>query len=127
MALSGPPRQSPLSERTIEVKGERYRLAALRGPELAPLVSLFRDAFGGREISTDWLERKYACGTPQIDAFCCIAFTEAGEAAGSVGLLPWRVRFGDHVEVAGQLVDVATGSVHRGRGLFGRLADMVRA
>ena len=41
-------------------------------------------------------------------------------------MLPWGVRFGDHVEVAGQLIDVATGSAHRGRGLFAYLAEMVR-
>jgi hypothetical protein len=41
-------------------------------------------------------------------------------------VLPWPVRLGDRVETAGQMVDVATGSAHRGRGLFVRLAEMAR-
>src|SRR5207247_89319 len=58
--------------------------------------------------------------------FVCAAFTEGGEPGGSVGVLPWRVRVGDRVEGAGQMVDVATGNAHRGRGLFVRLAELAR-
>ena len=111
---------------TVEVRGETYRLAVLRGPEMAPLMPLFRDAFGRETFSPEWLTRKYACERHGVGGFACVAFTESGEAAGSVGVLPWPVRFGDRVEVAGQMVDVATGSAHRGRGLFVLCAEMAR-
>lgn len=117
---------SPLPETTVELRGTAYRLTMLRGPQLASLLPLFHDAFGGREFSLDWLLGKYACERGAVGGFVCAAFTEDGQAAGSVGLLPWPVRFGDRTEIAGQMVDVATGSAHRGRGLFVRLAEAVR-
>jgi hypothetical protein len=40
-------------------------------------------------------------------------------------LLPWLVRDGERLELAGQFVDVATGGAYRGRGLFQRLAETV--
>ncbi len=116
------PDSPSLPEATVEARGTTYRLSVLRGPELAPLLPLFHDAFAGRDFSLDWLQRKYACA----GAFVCAAFTEGGEAAGSVGVLPWRVRYGDRSEVAGQMVDVATGSAHRGRGLFVALSELAR-
>jgi hypothetical protein len=125
VALTEPGAPSASSETTLEVRGTTYRLAALRGPELAPLVPLFRDAFG-RDTDSEWFARKYACEQQGVAGFSCVAFAEGGEAAGSVGLLPWAVRFGDRVEVAGQLVDVSTANAHRGRGLFVRLAEHVR-
>jgi len=114
------------AETTFEVRGATYRLAVLRGPEMAPLMPLYRDAFGRGLFSSEWLTRKYACERRGVGGFSCAAFTQSGEAAGSVGVLPWPVRFGDRVETAGQMVDVATGSAHRGRGLFVRLAEMAR-
>jgi len=111
---------------TVEVRGETYRLAVLHGPEMAPLMPLFRDAYGPGRFSPEWLTRKYSCEQDGVCGFSCVAFTEGGEAAGSVGVLPWPVRFGDRVEVAGQMVDVATGSAHRGRGLFVLCAEMAR-
>ena len=116
----------PRSEPIFESKGATYRLAALRGTEMAPLLPLFHDAFGHGDFSPEWFGRKYAYGHGGVSAFACVAFDEDGQAAGSVGLLPWPVRYGDRVEVAGQMVDVATSSAHRGRGLFVRLAELVR-
>lgn len=122
--MSGPSETRP--EVSFESRGASYRLSTLFGPELAPLLPLFHDAFAGRAFSAEWLERKYACAHGGVRGFCCVAFDESGQAAGSVGVLPWPARFGDHVEVAGQMVDVVTGSAHRGRGLFVRLAEMAR-
>lgn len=110
---------------TFESKDAVYRLAALRGAELAPVLPLFRDAFG-KEFDADRLARKYACNAAGLPAFVAVAFAENGEAAGSVGVLPWPVRFGDRGEMAGQMVDVATGNEHRGRGLFVQLAEFAR-
>lgn len=115
-----------ISESTFEVKGSTYRLATLRASELAPLVPLFLDAFGPRDFNPERLMRKYSYECEGIGGFACVAYAENGDAAGAVGVLPWRVRFGDSVEVAGQMVDISTGSAHRGRGLFVRLAEMAR-
>jgi len=113
------------ADSTFEAKGARYRLAALRGSDLAPVLPLFLDAFG-REFDARKLERKYTCEEGGLAGFVSVAFADNGEAAGSVGVLPWPVRFGDRSEVAGQMVDVATSNAHRGRGLFVRLADHAR-
>jgi hypothetical protein len=110
----------------VDARGSKYRLEVLRGPEMAPLLPLFHDAFGGRPFSLDWLTRKYACERDGLTGFACVAFDENGDAAGSVGVLPWGVRFGDRAETAGQMVDVASGSAHRGRGLFVLCAEMAR-
>ena len=113
-------------ESELELRGTTYRLAVLGGSELAPLLPLFRDAFGGREFDLDVLRRKYSCEHGGLAGFAYVAFAESGEAAGSVGLLPWPARYGAWVETAGQLVDVATATAHRGRGLFVALADKAR-
>ena len=93
---------------------------------MGPLLPLFRDAFGPGRFTAEWLAKKYECEQHGVSGFSCVAFAEDGQPAGSVGVLPWPVRFGDRVEAAGQMVDVATGSAHRGRGLFVRLAEMAR-
>jgi GNAT superfamily N-acetyltransferase len=116
----------PALEETVELRGTTYRLATVATAELNHLIPLFRDAFAGREPSLEWLQAKYACGVEGVAAFVCVAFDERGTAAGSVGLLPWRVRYGDRTELAGQMVDVATSNEHRGRGLFVALADRTR-
>ncbi len=126
MALTAAERPSPVSETTLEVGGKTYRLATLRATELAPAVPLFRSSFGRRLFSPKWLQRKYACECRGVGAFSCVAFTEGGEAVGALGVLPWPIRFGDRVEVAGQLVDGATAIDHRRHGLFVRLAETVR-
>ena len=113
-------------ETTYKGRDATYRLTVVRGPEMAPLLPLFRDAFDSRPFSAEWFTRKYACQHDGVGGFSCVAYGESEEAAGSVGVLPWPVRFGDRVETAGQMVDVATGSAHRGRGLFVRLAEMAR-
>lgn len=112
-------------EATVELRGATYRFGVLRAAELAALIPLFRDAFG-REFGIDQLARKYACDHGGLTGFACVAFGESGEAAGSVGVLPWPVRYGDRVETAGQMVDVSTSSAHRGRGLFVALAERAR-
>src|SRR5206468_4157418 len=81
---------------------------------------------GSGQFTADWLERKYGCEHRGLGAFVCSAFGEDEQPAGSVGVLPWPMRFGDRIETAGQMIDVATGSAHRGRGLFVRLAEMAR-
>jgi hypothetical protein len=103
-----------------------YRFEVLRAPELGRLTPLFDDAFGDRDFSGELLQRKYGYGAAGIEAFVCAAFAPSGEPAGAVGVLPWAVRYGDRVEVAGQMVDVSTSNAHRGRGLFVRLAEMAR-
>jgi hypothetical protein len=113
-------------EQAVELKGVPYRLALLRGTELGAAIPLFADAFPGRTFPVDRLMLKYACAYEGLTGFLCVAFTEAGEAAGSVGLLPWPVRSGEIREGAGQMVDVSTHSSHRGRGLFVHLAEVVR-
>jgi GNAT superfamily N-acetyltransferase len=109
-----------------ELRGTPYRLALLRGRELEAVLPLFADAFPGRQFTADRLARKYACTYENVRGFLCVAFTETGDVAGSVGLLPWAVRYRETKEGAGQMVDVATHSAHRGRGLFVHLADAVR-
>lgn len=115
-----------LLDTTLELRGASYRVTTVAGPELACLIPLFRDAFPGREFSLEWLQAKYSCERQGVGAFVCVAFDDNGEAAGSVGLLPWQARYGDRTEIAGQMVDVATGNAHRGRGLFVALADRTR-
>lgn len=122
--MTGPGK--PALEETVELRGTTYLLATVATAELSCLIPLFRDAFPGREQSLDWLQAKYACGADGLGAFACVAFDERGDAAGSVGLLPWQVRYGDRTEIAGQMVDVATSNAHRGRGLFVALADRTR-
>lgn len=111
---------------TLELRGATYRVEVLRAAELARVIPLFEDAFGGRTFDPESLRRKYACEHDGVSGFACVAFDDRGEAAGAVGVLPWGVRHGDVVETAGQLVDVATHSTHRGRGLFVALADEAR-
>jgi Acetyltransferase (GNAT) domain len=118
--------RNPSLEETVELRGTTYRVTTVAGAELNSLIPLFRDAFAGRESSLEWLQAKYSCECQGVGAFVCVAFDEAGEAAGSVGLLPWQARYGDRTEIAGQMVDVATGNAHRGRGLFVALADRTR-
>ena len=110
---------------TVELRGTTYSFDVLRGTGLAALIPLFRDAFG-RDFSGDQLEQKYACVHGGLTGFACVAFAEGNEPAGSVGVLPWGVRFGDQVETGGQMVDVSTSSAHRGRGLFVALAERAR-
>lgn len=109
----------------LELRGATYRVEILTGPALARLIPLFRDAFG-REFSAAALERKYASAHGGLTGFSCAAFGEQGEPAGSVGVLSWGARMGERVETAGQMVDVATSSAHRGRGLFVALAERAR-
>ena len=111
---------------TYEARGDRYRLAVLTGRELSYLLPLFHDVFGRRRFSADWLERKYAVEHGGARGFACAAFAQDGSPAGCVGMLPWPIRLGDRVETAAQIADVATGSVHRGRGLAVRLDELAR-
>lgn len=117
-------RHFPSPDTTLTARGSTYRIAVLRGAELETVLPLFRDAFN-RDFTLDWLRRKYACEREGLAGFACVALTEQGDAAGSVGLLPWAMRLGQRSEIAGQMVDVATGSAHRGRGLFVQLAEIV--
>ncbi len=93
---------------------------------MAPLLPLLHDAFPGKVFTQDWLSKKYACESEGLSGFACVAYDESGKAAGSVGVLPWPVRYGERVETAGQMVDVATAPAHRGRGLFVLCAEMAR-
>ncbi len=115
-----------MSETKLEVRGTTYRLARVRGPEMAPLVPLFRETFRRPDFNLEWLKKKYACKFGGVEGFSCVAFTEEGQAAASFGVLPWPIRFGDRTEIAAQAVDAATHHEHRRRGLFTRLAEMAR-
>lgn len=110
---------------TVQLRGSTYTFEALSGTRLGALIPLFRDAFA-REFTPDRLERKYSCEHAGISAFACVAFSDGGDAAGVLGVLPWPVRFGDRVETAGQLADGATDPAHRDKGLFIALAERVR-
>jgi len=115
-----------MPERTVEAAGTTYRLACVHGPEMGPLVPLFRKVFRRPDFNLDWLKKKYGCEYEGVGAFSCVAFTDAGQAVASLGILPWPIRFGNRTEVAAQLVDGATHREHRHRGLFTRLAKMAR-
>jgi GNAT superfamily N-acetyltransferase len=115
-----------MSDRILDLQGTTYRLACIRGPDMEPLVPLFRDAFGRRYFSIDWLQKKYACEFQGVGGFSCVAFTEGGQAAAAFGVLPWPIRFADRTEIAAQAVDAATHSDHRRRGLFTALGEMAR-
>jgi hypothetical protein len=110
----------------VELGGTTYRLACVRGPEMGPLVPLFRESFRRPDFNLDWLKKKYACEYQGIGGFSCVAFTEQGQAAASFGMLPWPIRFGDRTEIAAQGVDAATHHQHRRRGLFTRVSEMAR-
>jgi hypothetical protein len=120
------PRADSPPSATFECRGATYRLARLRGPEMGPLVPLFRKVYKRRDFSRQWLEQKYACEYRGISGSTYAAFTEAGQAVAAVGVLPWPIRFGTRTEIGGQLVDAATDVDHRGRGLFTRVTDMAR-
>ncbi len=115
-----------MSERALGIGGTTYRLACVHGPEMAPLVPLFRKVFRRPDFNLGWLEKKYACQYGGVGGFFCVAFTEGGQAVASFGVLPWPIRFGDRTEIAAQVVDAATDEEHRHRGLFTRLAEMAR-
>jgi hypothetical protein len=102
-----------------------YHLVSLRGAEIVRLAPLYRRAFGRRFFTSEWMKKKYAYGAQGIEAFACVAFAESGDVAAAFGLLPWPIRYGDRVEVAGQMVDAATADAHRRRGLFTQLGEMV--
>jgi GNAT superfamily N-acetyltransferase len=109
------------------VKGTTYRLGLVRHSELAPLVPFFRQVYRRGDFTLDWLRQKYGGEFGGLEGFSCVALTEAGRAAGSVGILPWPIRFGGRTELAAQVVDAATDAGHRRRGLFTRLGEMARA
>jgi ribosomal protein S18 acetylase RimI-like enzyme len=113
-------------ETSFEVRGTPYRLALLEGEEVARLSGFFCAAFGRRLFTPEWLRRKYAYACRGARACSYVALDEHGEPVGAVGLLPAAVRFGDHVELAAQLIDCAVAASQRGRGLFVALADAVR-
>jgi hypothetical protein len=117
---------SSAAQTTVKVRGTDYRLVVLRASELGPLVPLFQRSFGRREFSPEWLARKYGCEFHGIGGFACVALTASGQAVASLGVLPYPVRHANGVEVAGQLVDAATSSEHRRRGLFGQLSEMAQ-
>ncbi len=115
-----------MPETKLEVRGTTYRLARVRGPEMAPLVPLFRQAFRRRDFTLDWLKKKYAWEYEGVGGFCCVAFAPGGEAVASLGMLPWPIRFGNRTEIAAQAIDAATHHEHRRRGLFTALGEMAR-
>jgi len=104
--------------------GSQYRFARLAGPSLHALAPLFGRVYGRRDFTPQWLEEKYGFEYNGIGAFACVAFTNDDQPAAAVGVLPWPIRYGEHIEVAGQLVDGATSAVHRQRGLFVHVAEM---
>jgi hypothetical protein len=110
--------------RQATVGGTTYKLACLYGPGMSPLVPLFRDTFRRRLFTIRWLQQKYAFECEGVRAFACAAFTDRGQPAAALGLLPWPVRFGERTELAAQLVDGATHHEHRRKGLFSLLGEM---
>jgi GNAT superfamily N-acetyltransferase len=115
----------PIEE--ISLHGVGYRLAVLRGVGLAPLVPFLRATYQRRDFTLDWLTRKYGGTFGGLAGFSYVALTERGEAVASCGMLPWPVQCGARVELAAQVVDVATHPDHRRRGLFRRLTEMAHA
>jgi hypothetical protein len=123
VAVAGGPLLDP--EKTLRVRGTTYRIVAVQGPEVGSLAPLFRESFGLEFFTPGWLRRKYACEAGGLPAFSCVALAKGAPVA-ACGVLPWTVRLGEQVEVGGQIVDVATASEHRRRGLFTHLAQAAR-
>ncbi len=115
-----------MSETKLEVRGTTYRLVRVRGPEMAPLVPLFRETFRRPDFNLEWLKKKYSCEFGGVEGFSCVAFTGDGQAVASLGMLPWPIRFGKRTELAAQAVDAATHHEHRRRGLFTLVGEMAR-
>jgi GNAT acetyltransferase-like protein len=113
-----------VSKRRLEVRGTTYCLERVLGPEMAPLVPLLDRTFQHRDFTLDWLRKKYACEYEGVRGFSCVAFTKEGQAVASLGVLPWPMCFGNHRELAAQVVDGATHHEHRRRGLFALLGQM---
>ena len=114
-----------MNERQYTSRGETYRIAILRGPEIRVVSPLLCEVFGSRRFTPDWLERKFAYERGDVGSFLCAAFARDGTPAAAVGLVPWPIRYGDRVELAGQLADSATSPAHRGRGLHVRLVRLI--
>jgi hypothetical protein len=107
----------------FEAGGETYRIAVLYGHQIEVISPLLLEVFGRRGFTPDWVRRKYACERDGVNAFACVAFS-GSRPVSVVGMLPWPIRFGDRVELAGQHADSATSAAHRGRGLHGRLVQL---
>ena len=114
-------------EKTVAARGTTYRLAQVHGPDMAPLVPLFRRVYRRTDFTLDWLKKKYECPYYPGGGFACVAFTGRGEAVASCGVLPWPIRLGNTTEMAAQLIDAATDREHRHRGLFTQLGNMVHS
>jgi hypothetical protein len=111
------------AETVFEAGSETYRIAVLYGHEIEVISPLLLEVFGPRGFTQEWVRRKYACERGGVNAFACVAF-DGSRPVSVVGMLPWPIRFGDRVELAGQHADSATSAAHRGRGLHGRLVQL---
>jgi hypothetical protein len=120
VVAEGTPR---LAQTTFEANGGAYRLAVLYGHEIEVISPLLLEVFGPRGFTPEWVRRKYACEREGVHAFACVAF-DGSRPVSVVGMLPWPIRFGDRVELAGQHADSATSAAHRGRGLHARLVHL---
>jgi hypothetical protein len=101
--------------------GETYRLVVLYGRELEIISPLLQEVYGRAAFTPDWVRRKYACMRDGVPSFVCAALAKDGRPVSAVGMLPWPIRPGDRLELAGQLADSSTSAPHRGRGLHPRL------
>jgi hypothetical protein len=112
------------AETTFESRGETYRVAVLHGGEIEVVSPLLLEVFGPRGFTPEWIRRKYAWERDGVRSFLCAAFAGDGSPVAAVGMLPWPIRHGDRVELAGQLADCATSAAHRGHGLHARLVAL---
>jgi hypothetical protein len=110
-------------ETTFESRGGSYRIAVLYGRDIEVISPLLFEVFGPRGFTPEWVRRKYACEREGVHAFACVAF-HGDRPVSVVGMLPWPIRHGDRVELAGQHADSATSPTHGGRGLHSRLVHL---
>lgn len=116
-----------MADRTVVVKGTSYTLTCLEAPQMIQHTAFFEKVFHRSDFTLDWLKGKYGGRFGGLSGFAAVAMTDRGEIAASYGMLPWPIRYGDRIEVAGQAVDVATDPNHRRRGLFALLVETALA
>ena len=110
---------------TFSSHGQTYRLAVLHGRDIEIISPLLVEVYGRKAFDPAFVRRKYSCERDGVRAFACVAMSDSGDRpVATVGMLPWPIRHGAHVELAGQLADSATSKAHRGRGLHVRLMTL---
>jgi hypothetical protein len=98
-----------------------YRIEKLTSENIKDLVYLFRDAFG-KEISVDYLNKKYNMDYAPFAYGGFIAYAEDNTPAAFYGNIPCYVRYKNKEYLVAQSSDGMTHTNHRGKGLLITLA-----